>query len=318
MSEQNENKKNTAVLNNLWSKASDFSKKVADGVQQGVQSVSDNVQQSVQTMSDKAKNDSYERRMKKYNPLFAKEFRSKQFHRSDIIMIGNDAERRDVDVCEGAIGWQEYAGDSVVLCLYRNWIEKCGLTFVPEATEGSIYCVDRFNPNRYIEVNSIFDRAHSEKLAELENIAYCLGAKSCEIEIVEIVSESEASHKNVSAKAKFLKMTGAQNENAKSVEQHSGKKVTTFEGNSTPRQPDLKWFADDVNIKGLIEMRCSNDNSIKTRTLTLEGSSLVTMSQKTAACLDIAIAKNKAGTGTSMERRMEKERSCRLIFNVVF
>lgn len=315
---ENENKKGTAVLSSIWGKASDLGKKVADGVQQGVQTVSANVQQGYQDMSDKAKSEGYERRLRKYNPLFAKEYRNKSFHRPDIIMIGSDAERRDVDVCEGAIGWQENAGDAIVLCLYRNWIEKCGLTFVPEASEGSIYCVDRFDPNRYIEVNSIFDRAHSEKLAELENIAYCLGAKSCEIEIVEIVSESDTSHNNVSAKAKILKMTGAQNENRKSVEQHSGKKVTTFEGNNAPKRPDLKWFADDVNVKGLIEMRCSNDNSIKTRTLTLEGSSLVTMSQKTAASLDIAIAKNKAGSGTSMERRMERERSCRLIFNVVF
>ena len=45
--------------------------------------------------------------MKQYNPLFPEEYFSDTFFVPNIIRIVDDAVRRDIDVCQGAIGWRE-------------------------------------------------------------------------------------------------------------------------------------------------------------------------------------------------------------------
>ena len=62
------------------------------------------VQKGAVDLSDKMKSANYQSRMKKYNPLFPEVYFSESFHVPNMIKIVDDAERRGVDVCEGAIG----------------------------------------------------------------------------------------------------------------------------------------------------------------------------------------------------------------------
>lgn len=62
------------------------------------------VQNSVKDIMNKTKSDNYLRRLKKYNPLFLEQYQNEGFNIPNMIMIVDDAIRRDIDVCEGAIG----------------------------------------------------------------------------------------------------------------------------------------------------------------------------------------------------------------------
>ncbi len=213
-----------------------------------------------------------------------------------------------------------------VLHLYDEAIEMSNLKFIPMATCDAVYYVSSFDRNVFIRTDCIFSRAHEERMAELKNIAYSLGAKSCEIEISESTVEISAQKKGFSSSStatiKGIKVSQSesaeQSSSAKISNQRSGKIVAEFEGSDTPVRPELKWFANDDTIKGLIEMRCTNNNSIKSETLVLSGSSSAAMSQKTAYAIDSAVSKLGAGASSNMESEAIKENTSKLIFSIKF
>ena len=144
-------------------------------------------------------------------------------------------------------------------------------------------------------------------MAELRNIAYVLGAKTCSVEIVE--EETEAASR--AAKVSSAKVeVGYSSENSK---MQSGKTVSRFEGHDHPIYPQLKWFAYDHNIKGLIEMRCNR--AIKSDSIKLKGSFSSAMSLKVACAIDQVLGVK----GTfSMEKEMLKEHNRVLVFEIEF
>lgn len=296
--ENNENKSKKTFAD-FMNKATEISKKTAVKLQEGAE-----------TFSEQTKKSLYEQRMKKYNPLFAETFCSEQFRLPNVIEIVDDVVRRGIDVCEGSIGWTDKINDVEILHLYDEWVKESKIQFLPLAKCDAVYCVDPFDKKKFINVNSAFERTTSEKLAELENIAYCLGAKSCSIEIAETNTQLDNARLKMSAKSN-LDISSFSNQRDK----QGGKNVSYFEGNNTPTRPTLKWFAYDDNITGLIEMRCSGNNSIKSKVLELNCSSSVTMSQKAALAID-KILKVKASM--SMEKKSIQEHCSKLIFEVEF
>lgn len=289
------------LFSDVLKKTADMGKKAADGVQKGVKALSEQAQKNMM-----------DQRMKKYNPLFPKEFKSKNFKLPNVIEIVDDAVRRDIDVCEGAIGWTDKIHDVEVLHLYDEWIEKSGIEFVPYAKCDEVYCVDSFDRKRFVNVNVAFSRTSEEKLAELVNIAYMLGAKSCSVEILEASTERSLSaiHANKKDTGNAHFEVGLKRET-----RQSGRSTTYFEGTQEPQRPALKWFSHDENILGLIEMRCSGNNSVKSKILELNGVMSTTMSLKAACAID-AIKKLKGSM--SMEKQAIKEHNSKLIFEIEF
>ena len=291
----------------FWAKASSMGKKVAD-----------NVQKNAVAISERAKAESYQRRLEKYNPLFVKEFKSKGFVMPTLIQLVDDSAVQEIDVCEGAIGWREKSNDVEILFLSIDFAAKSGLDFFPALVSNSLFCAETYNESQYINVERIFSKAHEEKLAELEHIAYALGAKSCSIELVESDDVTDSKSRDGSASIKGLKASAK--EKSKNVASHSmsGRTVSTFAGSNTPVHPTLKWFKNDHNILNLIDMRCSDTNAIQARTLVLEGSSSMTMEQSRARNIDIATAKIGMKLHSSMEKLHRKEYSSKLIYEVEF
>lgn len=312
----NNEKKEKGTFSDILKKASDFGaktvdlgKKAADGIQSGAKAI-----------SEKAKKDSYRKRLEKFNPLFPKDFRRKDFNLPNMVMIVDDAVRREIDVCEGAIGWLDKENDTEILYLYDEWVEKSGLQFIPIAKCDEIYYVDSFNRSRFVRVDCIFKRAHEEKLAELERIAYLLGAKSCSIEIVESDNEITADSKKIASKIKIGKVSlaedGEKSTRSATSNLRSGRTTTQFIGHDNPQMPQMKWFANDDNIKGLIEMRFSK--SVQSKTLILEGSSSATMSQKAAYAIDCVVGKMGNRARLDMIKEALRESSSKLIFEIEF
>lgn len=307
-------KKSTETVKDILNKATDASKKAVEDVQKGAKA-----------LSDKAKNDSYNRRIKKYNPLFPDEYRCADFHIPNMIMIRDDAERKGIDVCEGAIGWLNNDSEIEVLCLYDEAVEMSGIQFLPAPVCDGVYYVDSFDKNCYIRTDYIFQKAHEERLAELKHIAYSLGAKSCSIEISESVQESIVDKKKMDISGKLPEKTSLkisakseQNLSYQDSVKRSGKITAKFDGNVTPKRPELKWFANDKNIQNLIEMRCTEGNSIQSEILELSGSSSAAMAQKTACAIDCTMSKIGAKSNSTMENQSIKENTSTLIFRIKF
>ncbi len=288
--------------------------------------VTTSVQKTAKDISAKAKNDAYTRKLKKLNPLFPDKYFSDSFNLPNMIVIVDDAERRGIDVCEGAIGWTSNQNGMEVLHLYDEFINDCGIQFIPTPICDAIYYVDRFDRTCFIQTDCIFSKAHEERLAELQNIAYSLGAKSCSIEIVESSVESSSAKANYEAEenniVRGLKISASakseQKSSYKGKSQRSGKLDIQFSGSDDVKIPDLKWFAHDNNIKNLINMRCNNTNSIKNQTLVLEGAASATMSKKTASSIDGAISKMSTKAKCNMEGQATTENHSKLIFNIEF
>ena len=232
-------------------------------------------------------------------------------------MIVDDAVRRGNKLCEGAIGWLSNDAEIEIFCLYDEAVAFSKLQFIPAPLCDAIYCVDSFDRNRFIRTDCIFSKAHEERIAELKHIAHCLGAKKCSIEINESQADIRIQSRNISVKETIQGVDTQEsvetNLKASGSDSRRGKVEIEFEGNSSCRRPELKWFSYDDNIKRLIEMRIDSTNSVKSETIELSGSSTATMSQKTAYAIDSTI-----GGGTSLSSQVEKERNSTLIYHIEF
>lgn len=241
----------------------------------------------------------------------------------NIIMIMDDAVRRGIDVCEGAIGWLSKESGVEVLCLYDEAVEFSGVQFVPAVTCDAVYYVDSFDRNRFIRTDCIFSKAHEERMAELKHVAYCLGAKRCSIEISESSSDTQVQNKSVKFTESFKGISSTESSEQNIAQtgksRRNGHIEVEFQGNDMLQTPKLKWFAHDDNIKRLIEMCCDGKRAVKTETLELAGSSSATMSQKTACAIDGAIGKMGGAKGnTSMDAQAAKEHHSKLLFHIEF
>lgn len=281
-------KKGAEALAGVKSKAAELVQKTSETGKQVVANVAENIQKGALEVSEKSKQENYERRMKKFNPLFPEQYHSETFNLPNMIVIVDDAVRRGIDVCEGAIGWLSNQKGMEVLHLYDEYIQECGIQFVPAPICDAAYYVDRFDRKRFIQTEVIFSKAHEERMAELKHIAYMLGAKYCSIEISESTSSTESMSRNaeVTAGKKSIgfssKESAQQSSSYEARMSRSGKIEAVFGGSDEIKRPELKWFKHDDTIKRLIDMRCSDRNAIQSENLILEGSSSATMSKKTA------------------------------------
>lgn len=289
--------------------------------------VIDSSVQKSKELTDKYKNDAYLRKLKKYNPVFPEYYNSENFHMPNMIKIVDDAVRKGIDVCEGSIGWISNENGMEVFNLYDEAIEFSGIKFYPIAQCDEIYYVDRFDRNQFINVNMIFTRAHEEKIAELKNVAYALGAKCCSVEISETTKDYNSSkqHLDVHAKAKIKLTDASSNESydhsldVKNSSHRTGRSLVRFSGNNNPKMPNLKWFAYDENIKGLIEMRLSGNNSVLTYELALQGATSAVMSENVACAIDNALGKMASVKGKStIAKQATKEINNKFIFYLEF
>lgn len=301
-------KKGTDAASSFFSKTADLGKKAME-----------EAQKSATAITEKAKEDSYLRAIKKYNPLFPDVYMSDEFHFPSIIIIVEDSARQDIDVCKGEVGWRNNETGAEILYLHESIAVSSGLRFIPTVTVGGIFYADNFENDRYIRTDCVFGKAHEERLAELKHVAHSLGAKSCSIEITESISQqTQASASGKLGGKQLIGINANRNSSSSENLNRSGKITAVFEGNNTPKRPKLKWFSQDDNIKRLIDMRCKPGNTIKSEIIQLSGSSSATMTQKAAIAIDGACSKMKLGASVSMESQAVREIFSTLVFCVEF
>ena len=290
----NNQNKAKSMFSNAFKKVGDFGKKTVE---------------SAKSFAEQTQKNIHDQQAKKYISVTKEEFNDEDFQIPSIIKITDDSANREFVESEDAIGWIEQHKDVPVLHMYNSFAQNCGLTFVPLAQKDDVYCVDKFNTNIYINANQVFGKATKEKLAELSNIAYVLGAKSCSVEILEAEGEIDSGNAKIGIKGIGI----AAEENNASSNKQSGKNRSNFEGHDNPQEPELKWFAHEDNIRWLIEMRCKR--AIKSNVLELKGSSTKTISRSVACAMDDLLG---AKGNSSMEKQAMKEYSNILVFEIEF
>ncbi len=271
-----------------------------------------------QDFSEQKQTKNLEARKKKYNPLFPDEFKSPDFKLPNLVQIVDDAVRRDIDVCVGAIGWTEKKKEVEVLYLYDEAIQFSGLKFVPAAVCDSIYYVDPHDRHRFINIDAFFSMTQEEKLAELQHIAYSLGASHYWVEMVESVAEKTGIE--ISAKVNHSKCAGSvsdEMEKSSSLKTQSVAEAT-FAGKRVPVKPKLCWYAHDKNVQHLIKMRCSEQHSgeISTYTIELNNSVASSVSRSTAVKIDKAVV--SMGAKCDFNKKSEEEHARKMYFKLEF
>lgn len=285
-------------------KASDLGKKAASEVQKGAKELNEQTQKTI-----------YEQRIKHYNPLFREKFFSEEFHLPNVIKIVDDAERREIEVCEGAIGWTQRVKNVEILFLYDEFVKESKIKFVPFAKCDKIYCLDSFEKGRYISSDTVFESSLKEKMAELENVAYCLGAKSYSIEMVEESSSASQRGIQINGRANEINTTVNQNESSGKRNYQSGRNITYLAKNDNLQKPKLKWFEYDENINNLIKICLSGESKIISKQLVFRGSASETISREIAVTID---ALQKINFNGAMQQKFNKEQRTLMIFDVEF
>lgn len=298
-------------------KAAEIGKRAADDTISGAQSI-----------VAKAQEENQKNLLKKYNPVFPDQYKSEQFAIPNLVMIVDDAVRRDIEVCEGSIGWRTNQKGVEIFCLYDEAIDFSGLHFIPAAVCDSVYYMDPFDKTKFVRLDCYFDKMQESRLAELQKIAYALGAKRYSVTMEDASSEKSSLMQKASARANDhlgavkAQVDTAEERNVASEKESQRQSVAhaDFSGERQPTVPELKWFAHDDNIKNLIEMRCSGKGmgDIKTYTLVFKGSDFAMIGTNTAARIDCAIGKISAGSNFKMQSKVTKESRHNLVFQIEF
>ena len=314
-------KKSSEILSGIVQSTVDLSKKAVAGTKAGVNA-----------LIEKSKTEEKERKVKKYHPLFPDQFKSADFHIPNIIVIVDDAIRRDVDVCEGAIGWLEKENGDEVLYLYDEAIEFSKIAFIPAPVCNSVYHVHNFDRSRFIQADHIFKRSIEEKKAELRRIAECIGAKRCSIYISELTADSQANQASINVGADISEKCGKKTielgggdvsadyaSSNKSGQMQYGRTEVEFGGFRFPKRPKLEWFAHDNDINDLINSCCTGRRRVKSMTLELAGNSSATMTKSVAGTIDGIYHKLiKFRGGASLSKEVESESQSKMIFSIEF
>lgn len=283
---------------------------------------------SAQSLVSKAQEENRKALIRKYNPIFPEDYKKENFGIPNLVMIVDDVVRKGIDVCEGAIGWRSNIKGVEVFSLYDEAIAFSGLHFIPAAVCDSVYYVDPFDRTRFIRLDCYFDKMQESRLAELQHIAYCLGAKSYSVEMADTSSEKREASQRASARTKdglgVIKASANSNEERSVTSEKESKRKSVahaeFVGERQPIPPTLAWFAHDDNIRNLIDMRCTGkgNGAIKAFTIEFKGSDFATIGANTAAKIDGAMSKISAGSDFALQSKVTEERHHRLIYQIEF
>lgn len=293
-------------------------KELANQAAQTVQQVGNVAQRNIQDGVE-------ELRLKILNPIFAIDLHNNDFIFPQIIHVVEFDKRQNDPLCQGSIGWIDRKKDMEVLHLYYSSLQEVNLQFYPSVICDSVYYVDLNKNNIYVNVSDYFDEMQKSKFAELEQIAFKLGARKFVIEIQEASKQIEYSKKQGKVNGRYKKDTHASIDSDYLSERKEEKQIhiaseVTFTTSSQPTIPELMWYQYDKQVQSLINMRCYSDENhqIASRKLKFDSKATKSLSISTAAKIDAVIKELGFKSNFSLKSEAEEENRKTLIFNVEF
>lgn len=297
--------------------ADDFAEEAADKAVEVASAVSNQAKKGFEAAQKTIEETSYDMRMKRYNPLFLDAYKADGYALPQMVVIADGEERKNIDVCEGAIGWTIREAQLNVVHLYSEFVGVSGITFFPSPKIDSVYMVDPVAPNRYIDLGCYFKTIEDEKIAELIEVGRCLGARKCTVETYEAEMQVFLKRGKAQTKAK-AKVDGVAVEIGRagetSLEKSNNRECKTlsiqeFDGSDTPQRPTLYWFKNDVAINNLIHSICDADSTNKPKRIhrEAESTSASTMLGVGADQVEAALMKMGVQINFSFEGEVKKE-----------
>ena len=266
-----------------------------------------------------------------YKPVFPDEYNSPDYKIPKMIVIKDEASRKGIDVCKGAIGWADKIGELEALCMYDDWAKTCGLSFMPTLTLDTAYYVHPFDSSKYVRVEDYITTMKKDMDAELADVAYCLGAKSYKIEHTEKKSRSfhVKEHSKNSGSAPLLvdgdpvqaSLDGKGKVSfgyAHESECHEFLQQT-FTGEAKASVPELRWYKDDSSVNQLIKTRCSEGMNVsKTYRCEITNTYSACVGMGLAKKLDSALAAIKIGQKDKLQSELKKDSKMEYVYEVNF
>lgn len=266
-----------------------------------------------------------------YKPVFPDEYNSPDYKIPKMIVIKDEASRKGIDVCKGAIGWADKIGELEALCMYDDWAKTCGLSFMPTLTLDTAYYVHPFDSSKYVRVEDYITTMKKDMDAELTDVAYCLGAKSYKIEHTEKKSRSfhVKGHSKNSGSAPLLvdgdpvqaSLDGKGKVSfgyAHESECHEFLQQT-FAGEAKASVPELRWYKDDSSVNQLIKTRCSEGMNVsKTYRCEITNTYSACVGMGLAKKLDGALAAIKIGQKDKLQSELKKDSKMEYVYEVNF
>lgn len=312
--------------------AADVGKKAGEAVSAGASAVADAGGKAVEGIANganavvnAAQQFQREQQLAHYNPVFPDEYSAPDYDLPNLIIIEDEDQRKDVEVCKGSIGWLEKKDGMEILHLYEEAVPFSGLEFYPHPMCEAAYYFDSFNKDRFIQLDAYHEVIQQERVTELRNIAHALGAKECYLETYEedhSYAHSKQS-KGGSVSSKISAIGNSSGSASQEVSDDQTQKRTViysqvFEGNDNPSRPELNWFKKDKEINSLIEARCSQENTLKEYSILIDTASSLGMSVSRAAKLDNALKGVKVKSNFSFEDEIRNESRRKLVYNIKF
>ena len=280
--------------------------------------------QGTQALQDTASKAQHDIDIWRYNPLFPAEYHEPDFHRPKLVVLADPSPRKDIEACNGSIGWTSKEGPLEVLHLYDSAVPESSLTFYPSPALYGIYYEDPLEPSKYISISKFFDVVQQDQMSELHDIAYALGAKHCRLEIIEEEKTAVTVDAKVEAKPNLPAIKKQADEKKNEAvgelngnidpglryEKNALRKVQfdeVFIGDAEPRQPDLHWYANDKTIRSLIDKRLGNGNKLVKYSLLLDYKTSDFIDAGMAGAIDAALKQMRVMTNFSIEGEYKKE-----------
>ena len=261
------------------------------------------------------------RNLEKYQPIFTEDLEAGDLRYPSMINIVDFDKRMGIDECKGAVGFKENIKNVDFVGIYKKDVAKYeGLEFYPDIA-ASVYYVHPFQPNKYIEIFEYFRYLKEAKVAELEQIAQKLGAKHFSVKIL------EESLSNEKTKTKGSAGIGVQkNKAGVDVEQGSAEKKYEYVGiaaenrypGKAPEEPELVFWANNESIKSLVSQRLDKDNSLLSRSFTLDYNTSSGIKERDAAKIDGVLKVLKFKAAGSIEKEAQKESKRRFEYTIEF
>lgn len=254
-------------------------------------------------------------------PLYLEDFTTENL--PDLIMIEDDAKYADDKFFEGAIGKNSKVKKTQIYSLWDCAVRDSHLTFLPFPANNTVYLVDPLDMSRYLKLEDYFEIIQDQKIAELKEIAYCLGSKRYTIEVHAFVEDKFEKRVKTNNEAK-VKIVDGKTETSSESLAHK-KTVCTFSTSGTYSvgrkavAPTLRWFKNTSSVLSLVNEVLACDGKADTQDLSIESNKTSLMSVASAAEIDTTVCKIFGGNiGYSVKTNIAKQQVSRITLHLEF
>lgn len=255
-------------------------------------------------------------------PVFKEDLEKVDFKYPNIIrVVEYDKQHMENVVCKGAIGFLDIINDAKVLNIYKNNISDFTLQIYPSVAE-TIYYLSPFAERFYVDLNEYFNYQKMQRVDELNQIAYALGAKYFKVTVMEekksFITKSAKASLKANAVGDKVKSDASKNNSSSEFTALRIESEMNLGGNDNPRKPELKYFSRENDIISLINMRVDADNHLKSKTFQLKYNCSTIIQEKEAAQIDAVLKKFKIGGNISISSEVEQENRMTFEYTIEF